>query len=269
MASPNDGPALQLVERSSSVTSASPNPLAPAADGRGWLELARVRVRNYPLAFPIVSLLVGAALLLAEVVIILLVLAFPEVVGIKDGTQLTGSQRAVLGAVSLVVMAEAFLVGTIDTGSERRRARAIKTQRKLAEKHLAILRKAIRSGEDATDDPDSPFLSPRELGGLLVDQLDLSQYLQAVTARAAAARLREVEDVAATEEEMLVLDSELNHGTVQYAARLVFDLASFLWKWAIAILVIRNNWVSVGVTIAGGVVYPMVMFWQKFLVSKD
>ena len=248
------------------MTSASPNLVAlAAAERKDGLELARDRVRHYPLALPIiVSLLVGAALLLAEVVIILLVLAFPGVVGIKDDIQLTGAQRAVLGAVSLVVVAEAFLVGTIDTGSERQRVRAVKAQRNLAEKHLTRLRKTIHSGEDATDDS----VSPRQLGGLLVDQLDLTQYLSAVTARATPARLREAEDVAATPEEIRALQSELNHDTVQYAARLVFDLASFLWKWTIAILVIGNNWVSVGVTIAGGVVYPIVMFWQKSLASK-
>ena len=46
-------------------------------------------------------------------------------------------------------------------------------------------------------------------------------------------------------------------------ASLVFDLAAFLWKWALALLVISNNWVSVGLAIAGGVVYPLVVFWQK------
>ena len=43
------------------------------------------------------------------------------------------------------------------------------------------------------------------------------------------------------------------------------DLAAFLWKWALALLVISNNWLSVGVAIAGVVVYPLVVFWQIVL----
>jgi hypothetical protein len=59
------------------------------------------------------------------------------------------------------------------------------------------------------------------------------------------------------------LNQELNNHTLQYMASLVFDLATFLWKWALTLLVISNNWLSVGLAIAGGVVYPLVVFWQK------
>ena len=59
------------------------------------------------------------------------------------------------------------------------------------------------------------------------------------------------------------LNQELNCHTLNYMANLVFELASFLWKWALALLVISNNWLSVGVAIAGGVIYPLVTFWQK------
>ena len=59
------------------------------------------------------------------------------------------------------------------------------------------------------------------------------------------------------------LNMELNSHTLRYVAALVFDLAAFLWKWALALLVISNDWLSVGLVIAGGVVYPLVVFWQK------
>ena len=59
------------------------------------------------------------------------------------------------------------------------------------------------------------------------------------------------------------LNQELNHHTLNYMANLVFDLATFLWGWALALLVISNNWLFVGVAIAGGVVYPLVKFWKK------
>ena len=60
-----------------------------------------------------------------------------------------------------------------------------------------------------------------------------------------------------------MMEEELNNHTLRYMASLVFDLAAFLWKWALALVVISNNWLSVGVAIAGGVVYPLVVFWQK------
>ena len=59
------------------------------------------------------------------------------------------------------------------------------------------------------------------------------------------------------------LYQELNNHTLRYMASLVFDLAAFLWKWALTLLVISNNWVSVGVAIGGGVVLPVLTFWQK------
>ena len=59
------------------------------------------------------------------------------------------------------------------------------------------------------------------------------------------------------------LNMELNNHTLKYMAALVFDLATFLWKWALALLVISNDWLSVGLVIVGGVVYPFVVFWQK------
>ena len=62
---------------------------------------------------------------------------------------------------------------------------------------------------------------------------------------------------------MKELNMELNNHTLKYMAALVFDLASFLWKWALALLVISNDWLSVGLVIVGGVVYPLVVFWRK------
>lgn len=259
---------LQLVQRSTEASSptqpTSPQPADPGSEGEGSrLPQATVRVQRFFLGLPILSIIVGGALLLAEVIIITLVLAAPDVVGIAERDQLTTAQRAVLGVVSVVTVVEAFLLGTIDTGSERRRAKLSKLRRNLAIKHLNRLRGAVRSeGEhvDTFGSPDESPLSLQQLSGLLVDQFNLTQYS---TLHLSPAQLRA--ELKETREEIKELQREVNHHTLRYIAALIFDLASFLWKWALALLVISNNWVSVGVAIAGGVVYPVVVFWKKSL----
>ena len=259
---------LQLVQRSTEVPSpAQPASSLPAKPGGGGgdsqLPQATVRVRRFFLGLPILSIIVGGALLLAEVIIITLVLAAPDVVGIAEDVQLSSAQRGVLGAVSVVMVVEAFLLGTIDTGSERRRARLSKLKRNLAIQHLNKLRGAVRrEGEhvDSSGSPPEASLSLQQLSSLLVDQFNITQYS---TLHLSPAELRA--ELRETKEEVKQLQREVNRHTLHYIAALIFDLASFLWKWALALLVISNNWVSVGVAIAGGVVYPVVVFWKKSL----
>lgn len=257
---------LQLVQRSTEASSptqpSSPLQAQPGSEaGESRLPQATVRVKRFFLGLPILSIIVGGALLLAEVIIITLVLAAPDVVGIVEDVQLTNAQRGVLGAVSVVMVVEAFLLGTIDTGSEHRRAQLTKLRRNLAIQHLNKLRSAVGSEHvDTSGPPPDSALSLQQLSSLLVDQFNIAQYS---TVHLSPAQLRA--ELKATKEEVQQLQQEVNHHTLQYIAALIFDLASFLWKWALALLVISNNWVSVGVAIAGGVVYPVVVFWKKSL----
>ena len=50
---------------------------------------------------------------------------------------------------------------------------------------------------------------------------------------------------------MKMVQKESQRLRVKHAAHLIFDLAAFLWKWTLALLVISNDWLSVSVTIAG------------------
>ena len=79
--------------------------------------LPRERLRRFFLAVPLLSLLVGGALFLTEVTVIVLVLASPTTVGISEELALTEAQRAVLGAVSVVMLIEAVIFGVIDIGT--------------------------------------------------------------------------------------------------------------------------------------------------------
>lgn len=53
-----------------------------------------------------------------------------------------------------------------------------------------------------------------------------------------------------------------------YIAEIAFEVVQFLMKWTLVLLVIRGNWVSVGVTIAGGIYHPIVQFWKSFLAAE-
>ena len=79
--------------------------------------LPKERLRRFFLGIPIISLLVGGALFIAEVTVIVLVLASPETVGISEDAALSRVQRGVLGGVSIVMLIEAVLFGTIDIGN--------------------------------------------------------------------------------------------------------------------------------------------------------
>ncbi len=216
------------------------------------------KIRKLLLLTPILSILVGGGLFVAEVTLIAVVLSSPGTLGINDDIALSSAQRYVLGAITIVMLVEAFLLGTIDTGVERRRIKVLKHRQKLIEKHLQSLKDSVRSsGADMTD--SSAVLSSDRLALLLIGHLEVSENTDPRSL---------MDDVKESTQELAELQLEINKDTLQYVAALLFELASFLWKWALALLVISNNWISVGVAIAGGVVYPVVVFWQKSLMPK-
>jgi hypothetical protein len=243
------------MDKPQQMTDVSGDHTLASADDRDLLP--KEKLKRFFLGIPIVSLLVGGALLIAEVVVIILVLVSPETVGISEEAALSRVQRGVLGGVSIVMLIEAVLFGTIDIGTNRQRARLIKTQRQLLMKQLDKLR-----SEENVDGLKSVF-SLQQVGQLLEDQIISTERIRR---RLKPSLLPEVIDE--TAQELKELNTELNNHTIKYMAALVFDLASFMWKWALALLVISNNWLSVGLVIAGGVVYPLVVFWQKAIHPK-
>ena len=115
-----------ITPQSTPPTTSSPPPTSPQSphapdnftdDRDDTLLPATRKLRNFFLGIPIISLVVGGVLLIAEVAIIILVLAAPRTVGISEDAALTRAQRGVLGAVSVLMLVEAVLLGIIDIGT--------------------------------------------------------------------------------------------------------------------------------------------------------
>ena len=100
----------------SDISQQSPPEHTPATNEEGHSLLPQERLKRLFLAVPLLSLLVGGALLLTEVTVIVLVLVAPTTVGISEELALTKAQRGVLGAVSIIMLIEAVVFGIIDIG---------------------------------------------------------------------------------------------------------------------------------------------------------
>lgn len=89
----------------------------PSTESDGGSDLLpKEKLRRFFMGVPILSLIVGAILLIAEVTIIVLVLAAPGAVGISEELQLTRAQRGVLGGISVLMVIEAVALGLVDIG---------------------------------------------------------------------------------------------------------------------------------------------------------
>ena len=78
--------------------------------------LPKDRLKRFFTTVPVLSLIVGGALLTAEVTVIVLVLTAPSLVGVTEDAALTPVQRGVLGGTSIILLIEAVLFGVIDIG---------------------------------------------------------------------------------------------------------------------------------------------------------
>ena len=104
---------IQEMETSKEMSGISQQP----TDERDSHELLpKERLKRFFIAAPLLSLIVGGALLIAEVTIIVLLLAAPSRVGISEELALTKTQRGVLGGVSIIMLIEAVAFGVIDIG---------------------------------------------------------------------------------------------------------------------------------------------------------
>ena len=94
-----------------------PSADASSTNEEGHSLLPKDRLKRFFLAVPVLSLLVGGALLTTEVTVIVLVLVAPTTVGISEELALTRAQRGVLGGVSIIMLIEAIIFGVIDIGT--------------------------------------------------------------------------------------------------------------------------------------------------------
>ena len=218
------------------------------------------KVGHFLRSIPILSVIVGGTLLLLELVIIAIVLAGPNLFGLSQEFALLPKYRYTLGAATIVIVIEALVLGISDTGYTGRK---LKKRQDTALNHFSKLRtigKKLRDQRSSeSDSPHSPtgVLPPEQLFELMVDNFNIIH--------PSLSSISSLEQDKKTAEQ--AAKRHTREAILQYIAALIFEMAKFLWKWALAILVIRNNWISVGVTIAGGVFYPVVVVWQKCLSS--
>ena len=221
------------------------------------------KVEVFLRSIPILSVIVGGTLLLLELVVIAIVLAGPNLFGLSEEFALLPKYRYTLGAATIVIVIEALILGISDTGYAGRK---LKKRQDTALNHFSKLRAVGKKLRDQrSSDPDSPdsptgVVPPEQLFGLMVDNFKIIHpTLSCISSSKWMEQDKETTEQAAKR--------HTRQAILQYIAALIFEMAKFLWKWALAILVIRNNWISVGVTIAGGVFYPVVVVWQKCLSS--
>jgi hypothetical protein len=55
--------------------------------------------------------------------------------------------------------------------------------------------------------------------------------------------------------------------TFNYVAGLLGKLVYFIGGWTLVLLVISNNWLSVGVAIFTAVIYPGIEFWTNYIID--
>lgn len=222
------------------------------------------KVRVFLRSIPILSIIVGGTLLLLELVVIAIVLAGPNVFGLSEDFALLPKYRYTLGAATIVIVIEALALGISDTGYTGRK---LKRRQDRALRHFSKLRTIGKKLDDQrSSDPDSMdsstgYAPPEQLFELMVDNLKVIH----PSLRSISSSNWMEQDKKTTEQ---AAKRHTRQAILQYIAALIFEMAKFLWKWALAILVIRNNWISVGVTIVGGVFYPVVVVWQKCLSSQ-
>ncbi len=112
-----------------------------------------------------------------------------------------------------------------------RRVKVLKRRQNLIEKYLQSLKDSVRlPGADMTD--SSAVLSSDRLALLLIGVSENTDPHSLM------------DDMKESAQEVAELQLEINKDTgptLQYVAALLFELANFLWKWALTLLVISNN----------------------------
>ncbi len=210
-------------------------------------------------AFPHFSIIIAFLIIVGQLTIIGLVLISPKSLGIFETIYAHGSlndsvpvllnsqQATSLGIATIVIICEGVLFGFVSSYQHLRKS-------VFAAYHLHP------AAETETD------ISPSTKSPLVQDGVDYSTFLDKQSRHVSIpsgfslrAYFRLRSDVKTIVKKQLAL----------YIAEIAFEVVQFLTKWILVLLVIRANWVSVGVTIVGGIYYPVVQFWKSLLATEQ
>ena len=206
-------------------------------------------------SFPHISIAVAAVILIGQVVIIGLVLISPTSLGLferiysHDGTfnetVLSTEQSISLGVATLIIIVEGFVFGLLTSIHEFKMS-VFAAYNLVPAKH-----------EDSETSPSTqhPLVQHDSLG---------PRYSTFIADRYIVRPPSSFKPLVYFQLSPQ-LKSLVRRQLAHYIAEIAFELVEFLTKWTLALLVIRGNWVSVGVTIAGGIGYPLIQFWKSYL----
>ena len=206
-------------------------------------------------AFPHFSIAVAALVISAQLALIGLVLISPASLGLLEriyshGTfnetvHLNAGQSIGLGIATIIIILEGVLIGLWTSYLELR----------MSVFSAYVIKPSTESETDLSPSTTRPLVQQ--------DPVNYSTFLQSQYGHVPSSfRLRT----------FFSLDSDLKYlvkkRVAHYIAEILFEVVQFLVKWTLALVVIRGNWLSVGVTIAGGIGYPIIQFWQSLLAAE-
>lgn len=205
--------------------------------------------------FPVISIIIGVIIVIVELVVIGLALISPQFLGLLEDMKtlesnetviLSSGQRTGLGITTVLIIIEAIVFGCVQTYAEYKRTLS----------NLYLIQSGhqnhpdnVVSYESISPSSAKPLIQNKD-GPHSKDFFTNQPYLTPV-----------VHGVPLTDIDS-TLRPVLRDQIAHYIAEIVFDVVDFLWKWTLAILVIRNNWTSVVIAIAGGLGYPVMKFWR-------
>lgn len=195
-------------------------------------------------SFPHLSIVVAILIILVQLIIICLLVVSPATLDVFEGIYshrgfdlnetiyLSEVQRTSLGITTIIILLEGILFGILSVFREVK---------------MSIIQAMIIKPAKSSPPSDDHPLVQHTLG---VDQLifvpssiKVRTYFKLDPSQKALVR------------------KQIAH----YIAEIGFEVVKFLTKWILALLVIRGNWISVGVTIAAGIGYPILQFWSSVL----
>lgn len=196
--------------------------------------------------FPHLSIAVGVIIVVVQLVIIALALGSPRVLDLFENVANPGSnetitvvlsteQRISLGIATFVIIIEAIVFGSIQSYREFKQAVNKASQKQ-------------PSGDEADGQSNVPTV-----GNPLIQEESSSSYSTFNQQSGNYFALHSV------------MKKSVQSQVAHYVAEVIFNVVDFLWKWTLALLVIRNNWLSVAVAIAGGIGFHVLEIWKSFL----
>ena len=209
--------------------------------------------KSFIALFPHFSILVGVIIIVGQLVVIALALGSPQSLGLFENVAHPGfsnetvvlntEQRISLGVATFVIIVEAIVFGSIQSYREFRRA----------------VNKAsgIRPSQGNVNEQEEADSNVPTLGNPLIQE-DSSSFYNSFNQQTPLRQDSYID----LHPSMQKLVRSL---VVRYVAEVAFEVVDFLWKWTLALLVIRNNWLSVAIAIVGGIGYHILAVWKGYL----